>query len=361
MQSTDSSALARKYENFHNPTIKVMADGAELLTKNEIYLERAEVTASVGREPDMAVLVYRVYKLPEGSSAGLEKYLALGQKMELQAGYGEDITRIFLGYLHEVDVSDSMEEYVEYTLICLDVKGLMRKNSVFQTSGTGKTQQVLEDIVGSACYGALVEKKEIAALPGSLNLDCSIRGRTHYDWLCSLAEYLGYEFYCGRGTLVFDRARAADGETVELDREYGLQQVKTVVSMAEQTGNIRMYGYNRKDEKLAGSAVWPGMQGPFGGKLKRTLQGCTLEIWDMNLETGEQMNQRAQALMDQMAADCCRMEAVNIGLPELRPGCRVKLTNGKMTSLSGIFYVEEVRQLLDQNGYRTIAGGPRVG
>lgn len=360
MQKMGGKALADKYQDFHDPNVKVFADGREIAAKEEIYLERAEVVSSVLKEPDMAVLVYRVYQFSRSSAAELERYLAVGQKMEVKAGYGTSVMRIFLGYLHEVQVSGFMQEYVEYTLICLDVKGLMKKNSVFQISGTKKAQQILNDIMGTGCYGGMVETKEVAPLPESLNQDCVIKGETHYDWLCSLAEYLDYEFFCGRGKLVFRTARKKDGEVLELTGEYGLQAVCSIVTMTGQTGNIQVYGYNRKDEKLRGAAGWPGIPGPFGEKLKQTLQNCTLSFWDMGLETGQQASLRAKAVMGNAVGKCTRMEAVHIGIPEFQPGICVKITAENMKSLSGTIYAEEVQHLLDGKGYTTVIRGARV-
>lgn len=355
-----AGALINKYGGFHNPVAKVLAGGQEIKATDGIYLERVEVTASVDREPDMAVLVYRAFKLPQGTLEGLEKYFALGQRMEIKAGYGDCVSRIFLGYLHEIQVCDMAREYVEYLLVCLDVKGLMKKNRVYLTSGTAKAQQVFKDIVEDAGYGALIEKKSIAALPSGMNRACVIKGETHYDWLCGLAEYLDYEFFAGRGEMIFRRARMAGGEPMELTREQGLRSSCLTASLTRQTGRIQVQGHNRKDEIIVGTAKWEGIQKPFGDKIPRLLRNFELSIWDMEMETGEQATQRAQAIMKRISAEAVCMEAVNVGLPELEPGIRVKLGNDKVTSVSGTMYVKEVRHLLGQRGYQCILKGVKV-
>lgn len=359
MGKTGGKTLANKYDDFLYPSVAVVAAGREIPGNDFWYLESAEVNSSVGKEPDMAVLVYRVDKLPAEKQAALEGYLEVGQKMEVKAGYGENVSRIFLGYLHEVEVCDPMQGYVEYTLICLDMKGLMKKNSVFQISGAKKVQQVLDDILSDASYGFLVEKKSISALPDNLNRDCVVRGNTHYDWLCNLAEYLDFEFFCGMGELVFRKAGEGNGELVELNAEYGLQAVQAVASMAGQTGTVSVYGYNRKDEKIVGTAQWKKSQGVFTRKLGQTLQDFSLRIWNMELETGEQATALAQAAMSRAKARCSRMEALTIGVPELLPGISVDITDENVASLSGTIYVEEVCHRLDLNGYRTVVRGRR--
>lgn len=357
MGKMGGKSLADKYRDFLYPVIKVTAAGREIPASEFWNLDSVEVTASVKREPDMAVLVYRADKLPEDGRMKLESYMQVGQKMEISAGYDEEKSRIFLGYLHQVEVCDLMEGCVEYTLICLDVKGLMKKNSSFQISGAQKAQQVLEGIFGDQGYQFLVDKTDVSPLPNKLNLNCVVKGNTHYDWLCSLAEYLNFEFYCDRGVLTFKKAGEGSGETVELTGEYGLMAVQEIVSMTGQTGSISVYGYNRQDETIMGSAAWAGGGQAFTQKLGQTLQKLSMKIWDTELETSEQAAAAAKAAMDRASAQCCRLEALCLGIPELRPGIHVEITDENVSSLSGTIYVEEVRHQLDGQGYRSVVRG----
>jgi len=360
MGKTSGKSLAEKYHNFLAPSVRVMAAGKEIVPEDGVYLERTEVISSVGMEPDMAVLLYRADKFFGKSSLWIEDNLEVGQKIEIKAGYGEKVTRIFLGYLHEVEAADYMQDFVEYTLICLDVKGLMKKNSVYQVYGSKTAQQVLDDILGKSCYKAYMEEKKVEALPKGLEQEWMIKGETHYDWLCNLAARADYEFYCGKGQIVFRKARKAGTQTLELRVEYGLQEVRGMVTMTGQTGKIQVCGYNRKDEKVSGTADWPGISFPFGKKMKQALQGCELIVSDMGLETGDQAGQRAAAWMNRRAGKCAEMRAVTIGIPELCPGISAEVVDGNIASLSGVMYVEESRHLIDEGGYRTEVRGVRI-
>ncbi len=360
MPKTSGKILAEKYNNFQNPVLKVFADGKELKLGDGMYLGSAEVISSVKVEPDMAVLTYLVERIFSESVRKFESALALGQKMEVRAGYKDTVSRIFLGYLHEISVSDSGVGYLEYTLICLDAKGLMKKNSVFVASGAKKAQQVLDELLKTGNYSGLIEKKSVTPIPANQNQDCVVAGETDYDWLCALAQYLDYEFYCGRGEFIFCRAGQKSSEELELAGEYGLLYVRLIASMDGQTGSIQVGAHNRKDEKLSASAQWPGMNGSFGGKLKQKLKGLSLSFWDMGLETGEQAKLAAEKRMARAVRKCSRMEAKNLGLPELVPGICIKITDDAAASLCGCIYVEEVEHRLDEKGYRTFVRGYRV-
>lgn len=356
-QKLNIKTLAKKYNNFFKPNAEVYASNQEIQVTKNLRLERVEVVSGVGVEPDMAVMVYRADRIGNTGVNELEKHLNAGEKVEVKAGYGDTLTRIFLGYLHEIKVHCSQEKTVEYTLVCLDVKGLMRKNSSFQISGKKKAQQMLDDILNEATYSFLIEKKNKDDLPADFNQDCIIRGDTHYDWLCSLAEYVDYEFYCCRGELFFRKAQKDTTVMLELSREYGLRSVSTVVSVEGQLGSVQVNGYNRNDAKITGSERRAGVSGPFLQKLNKTLQGCGRVIRDMELETGKQAALRAKAIMNRSLRKCSRMEAENIGIPDLLPGVCVSIDEGNVKSLSGTIYVEEVEHILDERGYRTVVRG----
>ncbi len=357
MGKTSGKSLAEKYDDFQEPCVQIITSSGEIPSEDGFYLEKAEVIASVGPEPDMAIVVYQADKYAGQDYTKIEQHFNAGQKIEIKAGYGDKAFRIFQGYLHQVEEEDSMRQYVEYTLICLDVKGLMKKNSVFQISGKKKAQQILNDVLNTGCYSDFIEKKEIDPLPKELDQDCTVRGETHYDWLCSLAAGLDYEFFCGMGKVIFRKARKAGNDVLELSVDYGLQKVRRIVTMAGQTGSVQVCGYNRKDEKVTGTADWPGASGSFTKNLKKALNGCMLTFLDMELETGEEAQKRAKALMDHMAGKSVRMEVVTMGLPELQPGICAEIVNDQISGLSGSIYVEEVRHLLGEGGYTTTAAG----
>lgn len=360
MGKISGKSLAEKYLDFQEPCVTVLADGRKLPAGEGIYLESTEVISSVGAQPDMAVLLYRAGRFSEQDFTMLEGYLAVGQRMEILAGYADQESRIFLGYLHQVEAADRMQDYVEYTLTCLDVKGLMKKNGTLRISGMKKTQQILSDILSQDCYKAYVEKRRLEALPEDLNRDCVINGETHYDWLCGLAARADYEFFCGRGELVFRKAREPGTNCLELAVEYGLMEVRATVTMADQTGSVQVCGHNRMDEKVVGRAEWPGVPGPFAGRIKRSLGGIGLCLLDPGAETGEQAAKRAGRRMERAAGGCSRIRAVTAGIPELQPGILAEIICGNAESLSGRIYVEEVRHLLDEDGYRTVAEGARI-
>lgn len=354
-------ALAAKYYGFSHPCIQVSVGGRKIQPEESGYLERAEITATVGREPDMAVLVYHIGKLPAESLKRLEGTLQVGEKLEIRAGYADCVDLIFLGYVHTVEVCDYGREFLEYTIVGLDAKGLMKKNSRYASSGTQKAEQLLQEILSGENLARLIPEKEINALPECMSRECWIRGETDYEWVCRLAEYLNYEFFGSRGKIFFRKAGGGTGELTELKEEYGLMSVSAQTSLEVCSGSVQICGYNRKDEKISGVFDFPELEGPFGGGMKETLKKCRVTKWEMELETAEQAVFRAKAAMMATARGCCRMEAVNMGLPELQPGEYVRITNESADSLSGIVYSEEVSHLFDSKGYRTALRGTLKG
>lgn len=359
-QKLEMKTLAQKYHEFGSPAARILIGGKEVRLREGVYLERAEVVSGVGRDPDMAVLAYKVSRIKTGCVSALEGVLKLGEKVEVKAGYGDTLTRVFLGYLHEAEVSVRQAEYAEYTLICLDVKGLMKKNNSFLASGEKRTSQIMEGILKTAAYGFLIEKRHVDSLPEAFNRDCVILGDTHYDWLCGLAEYLDYEFFCRMGELFFRRAGKDAAVVLELTGDQGLLSVRAAATMDGQYGSVQVGGYNRRDERVSGAENWKTVKGPFLDKMEQRLRGFDKVIWDMGLETAAQASFRAKAVLGRIARQCSRMEALSIGIPEIMPGTCAEIKVEGMASLSGRVYMEEVRHLLDAKGYRTVFKGSRV-
>lgn len=358
-QRFSAEALAKKYYDFFRPCIQVQIGGRELQTGEDGYLERAEITATVRREPDMAVMVYRVHRQAGECIRKLEDMLQVGEKLEVRAGYADRTELVFLGYLHQAEVCDDGGEFLEYTAVGLDAKGLMKKSNSYVSSGAQRADAVLREILNNGSLAGLIPKKRIDVPPECMNGSCCIKGETDYDWVCSLAARLDYEFFGSRGELVFRKAGEGADALAGLTGEYGLRAVRAYAALEACSGKLQFSGYNRRDEKITGSFDFPGVGDPFGKRMKQALQGCKITQWDMGLETGEQAAYRAKAAMQRSVRACSGLEAVSTGLPELQPGMTVGIVHKSGACLSGELYSEEVRHILDGTGYRTIVRGSR--
>lgn len=350
-----AQALAEKYDNFNTPTLQVRI-GKEVLEEGaELRFLSAQIVSSVNAEPDMAVLTYR---LEEGGRLGMENKLQAGAKLEIKAGYGDQVGRIFLGYLHEVSSVLYKNRYVEYTLVGLDVKGLMKKNSGFEISKDKSGRQILEEILDNSMYDFLIEEKDVDDLPEDFLQGFVIKGETHFEWISRLAEYTGYSFYCGAGRACFKRALSS-GVKLETGFEYGVRKIRNRVTMSGQYGCIRVEGYNRRDERLCAAENWTEPEGPYTGKMTEVLQNSVRSFWNMGLEDAAQAAAWAELLMEKNIRECSEMEIVSIGVPELCPGAEVTVSGGTYPRLEGTFYAREVRHILDDKGYTVIVRGSR--
>ncbi len=356
--SFEMEALAKKYGDFTSPTVQVLIADTELKTEEGLWLEQAEVMASVFYEPDMAVLYYGV-RSAVSKVQKLEKRLALGRKIEIRAGYGKEVLRIFYGYIHEISVRREEKDFMEYELICLDVKGLMRLNSTYGISGTRKTEQVLSAVLGDAMYAPFIEGKTVEKLPASMNEPCMLGGETHYEWLCRLADYLQYSFFINRGRLYFGPDRKDTGIMTKLSENCVIHRICTTATLSDQAGVIEVNGFNREDERLFARAYFKAPGGPFEQELKRVLSGSRRVCSAGFLSANEQASVRAKALMHKAVKACSGMEIVAEGVPEMQPGAYIKVADNISESFSGRIYVEEVSHKLGADGYRMVIKGHR--
>lgn len=350
--------LAEKYEGFAQPNLCVLLDGTQLKTGAGIYLNKADIHLSNRTEPNLAVLGYTVRRTGDSAVSRMEKLVKLGGRVEVKLGYRQEMSRVFLGYVHEASVSASGGDSVVYELVCLDVKALMKINSLYGMPVQKKASQFLNIIFNTAAYGNFIEKKEIGAIEDAVNLNYAVTGETHFEWAARLAVLLNYEFYMSDGTLCFQKARKDSSSLIELNGEMGVIAQRSSVTMSGQTAETEVAGGRPGMERLSAVRKRKSAGGPFEQNMSKVLSGSRRRYIDDGLLTQQQAKYRAEALGE--TADChySGMELVTVGLPELAPGRFITVSNG-LASLSGKIYVEEVVHSYGKDGYITTVKGYR--
>lgn len=355
----DCESLARKYEDFVRPQMQVLLDGREMKSGNGISLNKAEITVSCHMEPNMAVLSYFVERAGGGAVSTMEKRLQAGGKVEIKTGYHNQLTLIFVGYLHEIVVTASDEGMVGYELTCLDVRGLMMNSYYYETSGIKKADQLLKEIVGRSAYSSFLSAKKLSAIDGSMNQICVLNGESDFDWIRGLVQLLHYEFFICGDTLYFRKSREDGSVLTTLSHRFGMSLVQTIVSLTGQTLGCEVTGFDRNGQKLSGKAATAASGKIFGSRLSNVLSGSRKVYVDNSLQTQTQAVYRARALMSSCEDRYCRMQILQIGLPELVPGRFLQVKEEEVPSLSGKLYVEEVVHMFGDDGYLVRLTGAR--
>lgn len=355
--SFEAEKLASKYDDFKMPDISVFLDGKEIKTGNDICLANAEICISCRTEPNIAVLSFTVDRI--NGAPAMEKGLSLGNKAEIKLGYKNGLTAVFLGYLHEIEVTSHDEEYAEYELTCLDVKGRMMAGYIYETSGQKKEEQLLQEIIKKAPYGDLIGSKKLDSIDSSMNKICLVNGMSHYQWVSELAKRLDYEFYMAGETLYFKKSREDSTPLTELTRDYGVLEIQTRVTLAEQVGELEVTGYNRKEEILSVKVKRKNAGGPFESGIPSFLRGSDRTKLDPYIDDKSQSAYVARTMMQRIERKSSAVNVLTIGIPELVPGRFVKITDDCMSSLTGKAYIEEVTHFYGENGYLTMLKGYR--
>lgn len=357
MNRFEMRQLAEEYDGFVDPSAEILVDGSILKGEDGLWLEQIKITSSVFHEPDSAMLHYLV-RTPECVKK-MENLLCAGSRIEIKTGYGKSVMRVFYGYIHEISVRAGTGDIIGYTILCMDVKGLMRLNSVYGISGVKRTDRILSEILNDGMYAPFIESRKVEKLPGCMNGGCFIRGDTHYDWLCGLADFLHFSFSANNGRLYFGPA-GKDGDIVtELAAGCGVGRIETCVTLSGQTGSVEVSGFNGKDEKLSALERWKAPGGPFERKLPGLLSHSSRVYSAFSISTDEQAAYRARALMRRMEEDCSKMEIEAAGIPQMQPGIFIKVKTDAINSLSGKIYVEEVTHSLGADGYSMVVKGRR--
>ena len=164
-------------------------------------------------------------------------------------------------------------------------------------------------------------------------------------------------FYIRDGTLYFGPRSTATPQ-VELGWGEGLSRFAPTANLAEQITEVEVRGWSAKEGRHVVGKAKRGEEenvrdGKSGGERTAQALGKSTKV-AISAPVYDQQDAEAQAkaILDKRVQGFITGEAECVGLPELVPDSRVKLT-GLGQTFSRIYYVSETTHSLDSKGYRT--------
>jgi len=179
-----------------------------------------------------------------------------------------------------------------------------------------------------------------------------------YEFVVKAAKKFNYEFYIDNGTICF---RKAKGEQLDCLMEIGLDRglifyrigydITGLVKSVEVRGMDTAKGVVVSAKSKASNKI------SVGNKAKSLISQTQKIYIDANSVTKKTAEQRADAIMEDIAYRFGNLECECIGIPEIKPGYFIEIADlGKPAENK--FYVTNVRHVMtDQGGYRTMITG----
>lgn len=339
-------ALENKYGNFMVPAMKIMSNGSDIISKNDLTVSELTITLSLDSAGMAVFKVVDIYDVEKHSFDKKVKGLfKLGTVLEIQIGYLSATTAVFKGYIAGVGA--------EFDDIPAIVVKLMDARKLMMTSGVRK--QLYED----KNYSDIVKK-----VMGRYSKLCSIEAQASSDNLKapvsqSTSDYnfvknellkngkVDREFF-----ILYDKAyfrEPCKNKTPIMSVTYGRELIR-LNTMAEYLDTeIEVIGYDPTNTKSISSKQTVKSSESQTSVLTPAQQQFFI---DPDADSEEKAKIRAGAIAERMKRGSCFAEGELIGLPEIVPGRFLKVENTDEMS-DKKYYLNEVTHYWTESTFRT--------
>lgn len=337
----DYAALAGKYGNFTAPVMKIFVNGSDVISGQEFGVENLSVSLSMRQAGSVHFNVVNVFALSSRTfSSVAKKSFQPGSILKVELGYGSVTSLMFQGYISELCLD--FEEMPQISVTALDVTRLLmesvQQNHTYEvTSYSAAFEEVMKEF--SSLYDSLEIESTADVLTKIVQKDTTYR--FIQEELCAKANR---EFAVVGGKVYF-RAPASKAEAVvELNWGEGLMSFREQKSQCNQT--IRVYGKaeNRKEQLMKEVTVkTPGSSSSI--TVVKEYQNYSLVGEDAISRYADKLSGRQKAKAQGGSGTC-------IGIPELVPGCYIRLGNLDCDTPKE-YYIKRVTHSMGSGGYTT--------
>lgn len=343
MANVSMTSLAAKYNDFLVPAIKVKAGGFDLIGASQYGVESVELTLSQSAASAAVIKLTNVYDLENRKFISDISDFILGEMVEVEMGYGSSLTSLFYGYVDEINYELSENPSVRVTAV--DVRRMMMGSKKSNISHQVKSySDAFNEVVKK--YQPAYKTKDVDATD-QLETDCIIQNGSDYDFIMEeLCRKGNRDFFVHAGKLYFKKITEELFFTVEM--EWAKDFISFQRKASFQDAVIRVMGQDtdKKEEVEAEVTV------KSDDDQKSLVQNETTQM-DAAVEDTGDAKQVAEHKADEMKKQARQATGVCIGVPEIQPGGRVKITNADGRLLDGTYDIIEVKHSFTGDGYKT--------
>lgn len=177
---------------------------------------------------------------------------------------------------------------------------------------------------------------------------------TNWEFMCGLAERIGFELVVHDSTLYFRKPNP--GTPVELEWPETLRSFSPRVTAVQQVGAVTLLAHDPKTKQtIEASAGSPNQLAHIGVSRESVADAfgkATLHVATQPVESRAEGVALTQAVLDKLANGYVSAEARASGNPALRAGTVVNV-KGVGQKFSGTYYVAFVKHVLRSGGFET--------
>lgn len=339
-------ALANKYGNFYVPAMRLYVNGQDITETMGIAVVDAEISLSLSAASTAVLRISESYNRAKREfDKNIKNKFKLGTIVEVGVGYGSEIRKILKGFVAVLGAE--FTDLPCFVVTIMDVRRLMMISGIHHVlhnveNYSDAVKTILENY-SKLCTAEIDATNDKLKSPVSQNA-------TDYDFITKelvANGRTGREFFVLLDKVYFRKPRKETRPvmTVELGRELSSFQTEASYVNVE----IQISGYNQQEQKTITASALAKSGEPQTSLSSKTPVSC---ISDLDADTQEKANIRAQALAGVQLAEGQRGKGSSIGLPEIVPGRFIEVVKVE-EMVNKKFYVTSVTHRLGEDHFTT--------
>lgn len=346
-QKTSMEALARRYENFAVPAVRIRIDGKEITKTCGAVLESLRVRLSLDDSGSADFSLIHVYDAQSRSFQEKVKSLVkLGSRIKVEMGYSSELVEVFVGFVYSIRYQ--IGDVPSLSVAAMDVKRLMAENQKhYYNYDKKKGSEVVEEILKT--YKPMFSKAAIKTTPAEKNPDFEQNG-SDLDFIQTLCRRSNREFIVCGSKLYFRESKSVRDPILILENGGGLLSFSREVLYREET----LFVVVRKDDKdvLRAERKIPQRGDIDEGEVSSLGIPISKYIVETDIKTKNQVGDRLDKECLEIKKQSQSGSGRCIGLPDLIPGRYIRIE--KMDKkLDGKYYLKQVEHSYGSDGFET--------
>lgn len=396
--------LKKKYSNFYMPKVVIKVNDAELTNEKKGFpVGNVMVDLTSGYEASIAEFsIFEVYDITQNEFLfnSIKKYILLGSKVEIEFGYSDVTTCVFIGVITRVNFLYEADGIPCIKVTAMDVKGVMMAGSYEKQLTATTYAEAVAEILSRTAYEKLkntgiITKTTVQATPdkqdtggtndslsgvpgagavsgaagaiGSLgagaagaaatsDISMEMTAESDYEYVVKAGKRNNYEFYTECGEVIFRKAKSG-GFLMEIDPTMGVNSFDINYDITGIVDKVVVRGMDVSKAKLIKHEKKLSNKLSQGNKAKSVISGSQKVYVDSTVSSTKDAAARADSLAEKISYRYGSLSCELIGLPELLPGYFISLY-GLGTGADNYFYLNKVKHELDSQGkYRVTIEG----
>ena len=369
MATYEYESLKEKYSSFMKPSIVIRVNDKELTDKKKGFpVGEVEVELTSGYEASVAEFsIFNVYDLIQNEFFydEVSKYIFLGSKIEIEMGYRDITTLVFIGVITRVNFLYETEGIPCIRVTAMDVKGVMMSGSYdLQLKATNYADAVKEILKRTAYEklrnSGIIQNITVDDTPdkrnsmGQENDEASDKtiemvAESDYEFVVKIGKRNNFEFFTECGNVIFRKAKSDTKILMEISPTMPLRNFDISYDITGIVEKVVVRGMDVSKAKVIKAEKKFSNSISQGNKAKAVIKGSQKVYIDSTLSSKEEAETRVESLMENMSYRYGTLRCELIGIPELQPGHFIRMF-GLGTGPDNKFYLNRVKHVYDDEG-----------